>query len=176
MSKTPISTRRNIREICAIEKRELLARSVGERVGDIVAMQSGRVWFILFHAAWFFLWVVLNLGNSPHRKAFDPFPFPLLTLVVSLESIFLSLFILMSQNRSSRQADERAHLDLQINLLAEHESTKALQLLKALCEHHGLHCAEDPEIDELLSTTKPAAIIRELKQGLPTAAPQKTTE
>jgi uncharacterized membrane protein len=118
----------------------------------------------------------LKCAQWPPSKAFDPFPFPLLTLVVSLESIFLSLFILMSQNRSSRQADERAHLDLQINLLAEHESTKALQLLKALCQHNGLNCADDPEIDELVSTTKPAEIIRELKHGLPTVAPEKKAE
>jgi len=99
---------------------------------------------------------------------FDPFPYPLLTLVVSLESIFLSLFILISQNRSSRTADERAHLDLQINLLAEHESTKSLQLLKALCKHQGLNCASDEEIEQLVSPTKPADIIRELKEAMPT--------
>ena len=78
-------------------------------------------------------------------KPFDPFPYAFLTLVVSLEAIFLSLFILMSQNRAALHADRRAHLDLQINLLAEHESTKTLELLKALCEHHGLACSQDPE-------------------------------
>jgi uncharacterized membrane protein len=125
------------------------------------------MWFIVFHIVWFTFWILINsLGKSKAYK-FDPFPYELLTLTVSLESIFLSLFILISQNRSSRTADERAHLDLQINLLAEHESTKALQVLKALCEHHGLKCAADGEIDELVSTTKPAEIIRELKQALP---------
>jgi len=117
MSRASTSVRRNIREICEIEKKELRARSKGEQIGDLVAVQSGRLWFIVVHAIWFTLWIVLNSGHSGHRKAFDPFPFPLLTLVVSLESIFLSLFILMSQNRSSRQADERAHLDLQIKSL-----------------------------------------------------------
>ena len=86
-------------------------------------------------------------------RPFDAFPYPFLTLVVSLEAIFLSLFILMSQNRASLQADQRAHLDLQINLLAEHECTKTLELLQALCQYHGLSCAKDPELKELISQT-----------------------
>jgi uncharacterized membrane protein len=174
--RTLTNMRRNVQEICKIEEKGLKARSFGEQFGDFVVNQSGRVWFIALHMVWFVVWIILNSRNSSLRKSFDPFPFPLLTLVVSLESIFLSLFILMSQNRSSRQADERAHLDLQINLLAEHESTKALQLLQALCQHHGLSCAKDAEIDELISTTKPAEILRELKEGLPTAAPEKKSD
>jgi uncharacterized membrane protein len=71
-------------------------------------------------------------------------------------------------NRSNRLADQRAHLDLQINLRAERESTKTLQLLHALCEHHGLVCARDPEINELIAQTKPEEIVRELKRSLPT--------
>lgn len=74
----------------------------------------------------------------------------------------------MSQNRANRLADQRAHLDLQINLLAEHESTKTLELLQALCEHHGLVCARDPELNELIAQTKPEEIVRELQRSLPT--------
>jgi len=79
----------------------------------------------------------------------------------------------MSQNRSSRTADERAHLDLQINLLAERESTKALELLQALCKHHGLQCGNDPELQQLVSTTRPAEIIQELKEALPTTPTER---
>ena len=74
----------------------------------------------------------------------------------------------MSQNRAGQQAEQRAHLDLQINLLAEHESSKTLELLRALCQHHGLSCADDPEISELISKTKPGEILKELKSSLPT--------
>jgi uncharacterized membrane protein len=84
-----------------------------------------------------------------------------------LEAIFLSLFILMSQNRASAQADRRAHLDLQINLLAEIESSKTLELLKALCEHQNLACSRDPELAELISRTKPSEILHILRSSLP---------
>jgi uncharacterized membrane protein len=79
-------------------------------------MQAGRMWFIVVHIGWFAVWILLNWVHS--KAAFDRLPFPFLTMIVSLESIFLSLFILMSQNRSSAQADQRNHLDLQINLLS----------------------------------------------------------
>lgn len=167
MARTLSSIRKSVQEICEIEGEALRARSRGEQFGDFVVGQSGRMGFILFHVIWFFVWILLNSVGRGKGLKFDPFPYPLLTLVVSLESIFLSLFILISQNRSSRTADERAHLDLQINMLAEHESTKALQLLQALCQHHGLNCAQDADIDQLVSTTKPAEILRELKQALP---------
>ena len=156
----------NVSAITAMEKRALDSRTQGERFGDAIARQAGRLWFITLHVFWFALWVVLNSGVFPWRP-FDPYPYPFLTLVVSLESIFLSLFILMSQSRSARQADERAHLDLQINLLAEQESTKVLQMLQSLCEYHGLAKARDPEVEKLKTETKPDELLKELKESLP---------
>ena len=164
---------RNVRDICRLEEEALRARSRAERFSDLVAQQSGRAWFIVFHVFWFAGWILLNGAVVPRVRPFDRFPYPFLTLVVSLEAIFLSLFILMSQNRSSRQADRRAHLDLQVNLLAERESTKTLELLQALCEFHGLKCARDPEVKELVSQTKPEEILPELNQTLPTGEDQK---
>ena len=90
-----------------------------------------------------------------------------LSTVVLLEAIFLSLFILVNQNLASRRADERAHLDLQVNLLSEREATKMLQLLQALCAYHGLSAADDAEVTELLRETEPAIIARELERQLP---------
>jgi uncharacterized membrane protein len=164
---TASTIHRNVQEISKIEHAALEARSRAERLGDFIAQQAGSLWFVQFHLVWFIAWAILNSGKVPSVKPFDTFPYPFLTLVVSLEAIFLSLFILMSENRASRQADKRAHLDLQINLLAEHESSKTLELLKALCEHHGLACANDPEVLELISRTKPAEILNALKTGLP---------
>ena len=156
---------RNILAISELERRALENRTAAERFSDAVVAHAGRLWFVVFHAAWFGLWVLWN-SRPQAIKAFDPFPFPALTTVVSLEAIFLSLFILMSENRSTRRADERAHLDLQINLLAEHEATKTLELLRALCRYHGLPQAEDPEIIELLRRTEPYTLAREIERQL----------
>lgn len=122
------------------------------------------MWFIVVHLIWFALWIALNVYRP---RAFDPYPYALLTMIVSLESIFLSLFILMSQNRAQKQGDQRAHLDLQINLLAEHENTKMLLMLQALCKHHHLPEAHDPELGELSERTQPQQVFRDLVENLP---------
>lgn len=158
---------RHIKAISALEQQALQRRSGAERMSDFIVSQAGRVWAIVLHLAWFTLWIVWNSGRVPRVRPFDPFPYMGLSTVVSLEAIFLSLFILVSQNRATRRADERAHLDLQVNLLAEREATKMLQLLQALCAHHGLAAAEDAEVTELLRETEPAIIARELEQQLP---------
>jgi uncharacterized membrane protein len=160
------TARKNVAAICQIEEDALRARTLGERLGDTIARHAGRVWFIAVHAVWFGIWIMANTDLLPVR-AFDPFPFQFLTLVVSLEAIFLSLFILMSQNRAQRQADARAHLDLQINLLAEQEATKMLQLLQRLCIHHGVAPADDPELQYLQNPTEPSELLDDLKKGLP---------
>lgn len=161
------SSRRNVSAITTIEKDAMAARSGGERVSDAIAHQAGRTWFIAAHAAWFGGWILVNAGKIPGIRPFDPFPYQFLTFVVSLEAIFLSLFILMSQNRANKQADARSHLDLQINMLSEQESTKMLQMLQSLCEHHKLPVARDPEVDLLKSPTKPAELLTELQKHLP---------
>jgi uncharacterized membrane protein len=157
-------TERNIRKICDLEGESRKSRSHLERIGDTVAVQAGRPWFVVVHCLWFVIWIALNLQRRPDVKPFDPFPYPLLTMVVSLESIFLSLFLLMSQNRSNIQAEQRAHLDLQINLLSEDENTKMLQMLQALCAHHGLEIARDPEVAKLAGQTDAAQVIAEIRK------------
>ena len=164
--KTDSTTHRNIKAICEMEKKALAKRSISARVGDAIATQAGRMWFIIVHLAWFVVWLLLNM--KPHGSStFDPFPFSLLTMIVSLESIFLSLFILMSQNRSGLQEDQRNHLDLQINLLAEDENTKILQMLQALCEYHKLAIGSDPEIRAMAKRTEIKDVVSELKHNLP---------
>ncbi len=161
---------RNIRAISILEQEALERRSLAERFSDQVTNHAGRLWFLLLHVLWFAIWIEWNLNLIPGiitGKPFDPFPFPALYTAVSLESIFLSLFILMSENRSSRRADERAHLDLQINLLAEDETTKLLKLVRALCAFHNLPEANDPEVKEMLKRTEPAVLAQELERQLP---------
>ena len=154
---------KNIQAICEFEEQELARRTLSDRFGDLVATEAGKMWFIAAHMIWFTIWIVLSLRGA----AFDPFPFPLLTMIVSLESIFLSLFILMSQNRAGLQADRRNHLDLQINLLAEDENTKLIQMLRAICQHHGLRIANDPEVIAMAETTDVGGVISDLTKNLP---------
>jgi uncharacterized membrane protein len=90
---------------------------------------------LVLHVLWFGAWVTVNSGVVGGIRPFDPFPFPFLTMTVSLEAIFLALFVLASQNRLSRQADKRSHLDLQIDLLAEREMTAVLHLLQDIASH-----------------------------------------
>ena len=160
------TTHRNIKTISELEKDALARRSLAARIGDGIASHAGKVWFILFHVVWFTFWIVFNL-HAPVNSRFDPSPFPLLNSIGSLESIFLSLFILMSQNRSNLQAEQRNHLELQINLLAEDENTKMLGMLQALCEHHKLAIGNDPEIRAMTKKTEIHEVLSELKDNLP---------
>jgi uncharacterized membrane protein len=158
---------RHIKAISSLEQQALERRSGAQKISDYIVYQGGRVGAIILHLAWFAIWIAWNSGRVPGLRPFDPFPYMGLSTIVSLEAIFLALFILASQNRASRRADERAHLDLQVNLLSEREATKMLQLLQALCAHHGLSAAEDAEVTELVRETEPAIIAQELEQQLP---------
>ena len=115
--------RKNIRAIADLEERALHQRGAADRLSDAISRATGSGPFALFHLIGFSLWLLVNMGIVPGIEPFDPYPFNFLTLVVSLEAIFLSVFVLMSQNRLTRQAEKRAHLDLQVNMLAEQELT-----------------------------------------------------
>lgn len=158
---------RSIKAVSELEHDALARRTKGEAFSDLVVSQVGRPLVIALHVVWFGAWMAWNSGRFAGVRSFDPFPYMGLSTIVSLEAIFLSLFILVSQNRATRRADERAHLDLQINLLAERETTKMLWLLQALCQHHGLPQGEDREVKEMLRETEPAVIARELEKHLP---------
>jgi uncharacterized membrane protein len=159
--------KKSIKAVSDLEHEALARRTPAEAFSDFVVSQGGRPSVVALHAVWFALWMLWNSGRIPRVHAFDPFPFMGLSTIVSLEAIFLSLFILVSQNRATRRADERAHLDLQVNLMAEREATKMLRLLQALCAHHGLPEAADLEVSEMLRETEPATIARELEKHLP---------
>jgi uncharacterized membrane protein len=124
----------NVETIKAWERALLHERSRAEQLGDWITATAASGPVLVIHVVWFSGWVALNmgiLGTAP----FDPFPFPFLTMTVSLEAIFLALFVLASQNRLARLADRRAHLDLQIDLLAEREMTAVLQILQDIASH-----------------------------------------
>jgi uncharacterized membrane protein len=125
----------NVRAISEWEQAALHARSGAERLSDWITATAASGPVLIAHVIWFAAWTIVNVGAIRAWKPFDPFPFPFLTMTVSLEAIFLALFVLASQNRLAHQSDKRAHLDLQVNLLAEREMTAVLQLLQDIAAH-----------------------------------------
>jgi uncharacterized membrane protein len=129
----------NIRAVRQLQERVARRRSAIERLSDAIASLAARDGVIVAHALWFVAWIAANAKLVRFIRPFDPFPFTLLTTLVSLEAIFLTLFVLASQNRLTQEADRRAHLDLQVNLLSEQEMTVVLRMLKEVCDHFALH-------------------------------------
>jgi len=160
--------KQNVRLIARLENAAAHHRSATAVVSDVIASFAGSGTFILIHVAWFGIWVVLNVGWFPGISPFDPYPFTFLTMIVSLEAIFLSIFVLISQNHMAHLADRRAHLDLQINLLAEQENTLILRMLRQLCEKQGIKHDKNTDIgDALFLKTDLEALMRDLEEHLP---------
>lgn len=160
--------RQNIELISRMEEKYLRDRSLGERVSDIIAAFSGSMTFVILHIVIYTLWILINLKILPIVRPFDPYPFMLLSMVVSLEAIFLSTFVLMKQNRMSKRADTRAHLDLQINLLAEKEMTMVLQMLRLIGTRVGVKDQSlDAELAQLSQDTPVEVLASEIEERLP---------
>ena len=170
----PEPAARNIEAIAALERQAQLDRSRLERVTDAVTASAGSPYFIVGHAVWFGGWIALNLTRE---NPFDPFPFNLLSLVVALEAIFLGAAVLMTQNRMQRQADKRAHLDLQVNMLAEQELTTILKMLMALCQRLDVKLVErEGHVEQLLKETNIHTIANALDRELTDAATAPSSE
>ena len=153
---TPVVAK-NISALLHLRKQEEAAKSAREHVADSITAFSGSMLFVLLHVIWFSGWVLWN-GDWVGIPPFDPYPFGMLTTIVSLEAIFLSTFVLITQNRQAQAADRRADLDLQINLLAEHEITRLLRLTHAIAKHVGVDM-DDAEMHELERDVKADAIL-----------------
>jgi uncharacterized membrane protein len=158
----------NVAAIAALEAEALGHRSAAERLADRIASMTGTLWFALVHAGWFGAWLLVNGGFVPGVRPFDPFPFSFLTLVVSLEAIFLTIFVLMSQNGMGRRADRRTQLDLQINLLAEQESTRTVDLLQRIADHPRVPIERTPAEGSLARPTNIQDVVSTLERTLPT--------
>lgn len=164
-------THENIQAIARLEEQVRQRRTGADRVAAGITRAAGSMAFAWVHVAWYAGWVCVNLGLVPNVPAFDPYPFNFLTLVVSLEAIFLSLFVLNSQNRMSREADRRGQLEFQVNLLAEQENTKTLEMLQRICEHLGLPITADDELHKLSERTDVDQLATELARQLPGEQP-----
>ena len=157
-------TRRNVERIQALEREEHGKATTADRVADAIATFVGSIAFVWVTILLIGGWVVGNLLVSADDRI-DAFPFPLLTLVLSIEAIFLSIFILMSQNRAARVSDKRSHLDLQLNLLSEQENTKMLLMLEDIAKAVGHRTPTDPEVQVLKQATEPEALSRQIDQA-----------
>ena len=137
-------------------------KNILNRSADFLTQAFGTVWFLTINAIIFLGWILVNSGLLPFIPVFDPYPYGLLTTAVSLEAIFLSIIVLISQNRASDIADIRQELDLEINIKSENEITRILNILDEIHDHLGL----DPENDEELAAMKQKTNINDVKNKL----------
>jgi uncharacterized membrane protein len=160
---------RNVRSLVARRQRLKQRKGLEQRVADAITHFTGSMRFIYIHALIYGAWIVINLPGVPVPK-FDP-SFVILAMVASVEAIFLTTFVLMTQNRMSEEADQRAELDLQISLLAEHEVTRLITLVKAIGEKLQIEASNDPELPELQQDVAPEKVLDVMEQ---TGAPSGT--
>ena len=153
-----VATRRAHR---ALKAQRAAERSRLEVVADELTRRAASAGFLLLHAGWFAVWILWNVGALGLRP-FDPYPFGLLTMIVSLEAIFLAIFVLMSQSRESSIAELREEITLQVLLRSEEEVTKTLQLVAGLYGRLGKQIGEDPELQEMLRPLDAERIERDL--------------
>lgn len=153
------------RHMEAVKARYVAGRTPVERAADALIRVAGSTPFLVLHVAWFAAWIAWNVGAFGLRP-FDPFPFGLLTMVVSLEAIFLSIFVLISQNRESAIAELREEVTLAVELSVEAETTKILQLVLGLYSRLGFHIGEDEDLRRMLEPLDKARIERELSEQI----------
>lgn len=133
----------------SLEAKSLRSRPLSTQIADKLTTRSGTPAFLFFNALLFLVWITINLGYSREIVPFDPFPFGLLTMIVSLEAIFLSIFVLISQNRQARINTIREEMHLRINLIAEDEITKVLEVLAEIRTKIGIK-KPDAELEKML--------------------------
>ena len=144
-------------------------RSISEKIADSTTNAFGSIPFLVINITLFFLWIIINLNLIPRITPFDPFPFGLLTMIVSLEAIVLSIFVLISQNRASTIEDLRSEIDLQVDLITEQELTKLMQIVSLMAQKNGIDLSQDKELTKMLKPLPREKIERALeKQIFPT--------
>jgi uncharacterized membrane protein len=153
---------RNIRALQLRRQREENEATAEERVAEAITWFTGSMRFVYLHLAFFGFWLVANLGWVPAVPAWDP-SFVVLAMVASVEAIFLSTFVLISQNRMAAAADKRADLDLQVSLLAEHEVTRLVTLVSGIADRMEVKTEADADVEEITRDVAPEAVLDELE-------------
>ena len=154
---------RNIHSMEQRRERDKATATLEERIAGVITRFAGSMRFVYLHVVMVTLWIVANLGQLPGVPKFDP-SFVILAMAASVEAIFLSTFILITQNQMSAAADKRAELDLQISLLAEHEITKLAALCSAIADRLGVETEVDSEVEELKQDVAPEAVLDEIEE------------
>jgi uncharacterized membrane protein len=141
---------RNSSVVQSLKAREDRKRTVDQRLSDAITKGFGNIYFLIGNLVWFSGWLILNLGFVKGVEPFDPYPFGMLTTIVSLEAIILAIFVLMTQNREARVNDLREEVDLHVDLVTEQEITKALDLLVKLLRKNGVNTENDEVLTQML--------------------------
>ncbi len=153
---------RNIQTLIAHHHAQEQRRRFQDYIADAITNFTGSMLFVYLHIAIFGLWIIINLGWTPLPK-FDP-SFVVLAMVASVEAIFLSTFVLISQNRLAALNEKRADLNLQISLLAEHEVTQLIKLVTEMAKRMGIEEAGDPKLAELAQNVAPEKVLDKLEE------------
>lgn len=140
-------------------------RTLTDKFADKLTVKFGSVLFLALNATWFLVWIILNTNIIPGLEPFDPFPFGLLTMIVSLEAIGLAIIVLISQNRAAKIAELREEIDLQVNSIAESEVSKVIELMGILLKKNGVKL-DDPEIEDMVRPIRSTDIERILEKQL----------
>ena len=157
------SLRRNIEALRARRIDDEANAPFEERVARAITQFTGSMRFVYVHALIYGVWIVANSGLVPGLPRWDP-TFVVLAMIASVEAIFLSTFILITQNRMTAKADRRAELDLQVSLLAEHEITKLVELVSEIAQRMGVPGAERDDVEELKRTVAPEAVLDAIEE------------
>ena len=134
----------------SIQKRLSERRTKSDKLADFLVWSAGTITFVIVHIFFFGAWIAINLGLVPSIEIFDLYPFNFLTMTVSLEAIFLAIFVLMSQNRESKTADLRQEFDVQVNIVAEREITKVIHMLAYIMNHLNISYENDVELRQMM--------------------------
>jgi uncharacterized membrane protein len=153
--------KRNIKALEDRRRQEAASATRQERLAEAITAFTGSMPFVYLHLVLYAAWILINLGALPGLPKFDP-SFVILAMEASVEAIFLSTFVLISQNRTAAAADKRAGLDLQINLLTEHELTKLTQVVTAIAARLNVQLGAGAEIEEIKKDVAPEAVLDEL--------------
>jgi uncharacterized membrane protein len=153
--------KRNIEALAARREQEAASATHEEKLANAITAFTGSMTFVYLHLALYTAWIAINLGVIPGVPKFDP-SFVILAMEASVEAIFLSTFVLISQNRTAAAADKRADLDLQINLLAEHELTKLTAVVTRVAEYLHVPLHDAHELHEVQQDVAPEAVLDEL--------------
>lgn len=154
---------RNIRALLDRRQQEEERKNLQDRIADRITVFTGSMPFVYVHLVIFGLWILINIGWIPLPR-FDP-SLVILAMAASVEAIFLSTFVLITQNRMATIADKRADLDLQISLLSEHEITRLITLVRAMADRMGIEASHDPELSELSRDVQPEKVLDRIEEN-----------